>query len=153
MSALSVAAFTFGGCDDDDEVVYNGTDKVALDMPQAVETGATYVTLSTPFHVQRDAHWTQVGYCVSQTGTPTVHDIVYKAETPEGMAFGGVVYDGAVTATIPSLVPGTEYHVRAYAAQYQGSVVYSPEYVFTTSDGTLDEQLANYRGPEYADDY
>ena len=30
MSALSVAAFTFGGCDDDDEVVYNGTDKVAL---------------------------------------------------------------------------------------------------------------------------
>ena len=153
MSALSVAAFTFGGCDDDDEVVYNGTDKVALDMPQAVETGATYVTLSTPFHVQRDAHWTQVGYCVSQTGTPTVHDIVYKAETPEWMAFGGVVYDGAVTATIPSLVPGTEYHVRAYAAQYQGSVVYSPEYVFTTSDGTLDEQLANYRGPEYADDY
>lgn len=151
---LAVVAAGFTACDDDDNDLRFSTDqRVALDMPEVVENGATYVSLSTPFHVADDAHWTEVGYCLSTSGTPTIHNSVYKAEVPQGMAFGGIVRDGAVTATISSLVPGQEYHVRAYASQYKGSVVYSSELVFTTGEGTLDEQLKSYVGPSYLDDY
>lgn len=154
LSALTVAAVcSFTACHDDDNVVFVDGNGVALDTPEATETGGTYLTISTPFHVKDDAHWTRVGYCVSTTATPDIHASVYDADVTEGMAFGGLVRDGFITATIPSLRPKTEYHIRAYATQYQGSVVYSPKVVITTDEGTLDEQLAAYQGPKFPDDY
>lgn len=154
LSALALsAAVTFTACDDDDEVVFENGTGVALDTPVATETGSTYLTVSTPFHVKENAQWTKAGYCVSTTGTPDIHSALYEATVTDGMAFGGIVRDGEVKAIIPSLRPNTEYHIRAYVSVYKGSVVYSQEYVVTTSEGTLDEQLAAYVGPDYPDDY
>lgn len=153
MSAFAAAALAFTACDDDNEIKAPEGDKIVLDVPENIETGATYASFSTLFLIGPAAHWTQTGYCVSTSGTPTIYDIVYKASDPADMSFAGTDYRGYITATIPSLAPNTEYHVRAYVSQYQGSVIYSPEVVFTTAEGTLNEQLANYRGPQYADDY
>lgn len=149
---LAVAAICFTACNDDDTEFVDGNG-VALDMPTAVETGATYITLSTPFQVAPDAHWKQAGYCVSADHTPTVNDATYKCEVPEGMAFAGINNCGLLTGTISALTPLTEYHIRAYVTQYQGPVVYSPEFIITTAEGTLDEQLKTYKGPQYPDDY
>ena len=133
---LAVAAICFTACNDDDTEFVDGNG-VALDMPTAVETGATYITLSTPFQVAPDAHWKQAGYCVSADHTPTVNDATYKCEVPEGMAFAGINNCGLLTGTISALTPLTEYHIRAYVTQYQGPVVYSPEFIITTAEGKI----------------
>ena len=148
MSVLA-AALTFGACDDNDSIKAPEGSEIVLDVPESVETGATYARFSTLVLVGPATHWTQTGYCVSTEGTPTIYDMVYKADDPADMAFAGKAYRGHIVATIPSPAPDTEYHIRAYVSQYQGTVVYSPEFVFRTSEGTLNEQLANYRGPQY----
>ncbi len=153
LSTLVAASCAFTACNDDDDVVYADGNVVALDTPEAVETGATYLSLSTPFHIKDDAHWTRAGYCVGTTENPTIYGKVYDAEVTDGMAFGGTLRDGYITATIPSLRPNVEYHVRAFVSQYKGSVVYSPDFVIKTDVGTLDDQLAAYEGPEFRDDY
>ncbi|MDE6325736.1 MAG: arabinan endo-1,5-alpha-L-arabinosidase, partial [Duncaniella sp.] len=153
LSTLVAASCAFTACNDDDDVVYADGNVVALDTPEAVETGATYLSLSTPFHIKDDAHWTRAGYCVGTTENPTIYGKVYDAEVTDGMAFGGTLRDGYITATIPSLRPNVEYHVRAFVSQYKGSVVYSPDFVIKTEVGTLDDQLAAYEGPEFRDDY
>lgn len=152
MSAIAAASLVLGGCDDDDVKVVEG-DKIVLDVPEITETGSTYATVSTLFLVGEATHWTQTGYCLRTDGTPTIYDIVHKAPDPADMSFAGAKYQGYIRATLPSLSPNTTYHLRAYVSQYEGSVVYSDEIVFTTSEGTLNEQLAGYRGPQYADDY
>ena len=93
------------------------------------------------------------GTGVALDHTPTVNDATYKCEVPEGMAFAGINNCGLLSGTISALTPLTEYHIRAYVTQYQGPVVYSPEFIITTAEGTLDEQLKTYKGPQYPDDY
>lgn len=149
---FAAAALSFTACDDDETLFVDGNG-VALEAPVATELGGSYVKISTPFHITDDAHWTNIGYCLSATATPTINDATYDAEIPDGMAFGGLLRDCDMTTTISGLAPDTEYRVRAFVVQYNGPVVYSPELVFITSDGSLEEQLATYVGPNYPDDY
>lgn len=60
--------------------------------------------------------------------------------------------DETFTATIEGLTSGTEYYVRAFTygdSRYS----YSATMTIKTEAGSLDEQLANYVAPTYADDY
>lgn len=153
LGAVAAAVLTLGACDDDDKVVFVEGTNAALDAPVALEAGATYLKMQTPFHINSETQWTSAGYCVSTSENPTIHNAVYKADVSDGMGFAGTVHDGYITTTIPALQPKTEYHVRAYVTIYQGDILYSPECVVTTVDGNLDEALASYVGPQYADDY
>lgn len=63
------------------------------------------------------------------------------------------VVGDTIKATVMDLSPAREYHVRAFMNEYNGEVVYSADYKFTTADGSLAEQLEHYRGPRYPDYY
>lgn len=155
LGALAVAmSVTVTGCQDDDDRIYEVcTDGVRLSVPDTTAVGGTYMSLTTPFGTNAQAHWTKVGYCLGLEPDPDMSNIVVEGQTPDGMAFGGVVRDGVITATVTGLKPSTTYHVRAFVSIYKGETVYSEDVTFTTTEGTLEEALAGYKGPEYPDDY
>lgn len=114
-----------------------------IEKPLALESGATFASLSAPYHIKSDARYTKAGYVVAENASPTIYGRVYDAE----------VNEGRIEATIDDLDPGKEYHFRAFMNEYNGNIIYSPEMIIQTGEGTLDEQLAHYKGPRYADYY
>lgn len=101
------------------------------------------MTLSTVFHMKSDAHYTKAGYVVGDNPNPTIYGKVYE----------GKVEGDRITATLVDLAPDHEYHVRAFMSEYNGAVVYSEDFTIHTSDGSLADQLAHYKGPQYPDEY
>ena len=142
-STLSAVALFMGACNDDDDVVFVDGENVAVAMPEATEVGATYIALSTNFDTRANAVYTNAGYCYSLKPNPTIYGTVIKGE----------VNDNVVTATLMDLVPNTTYYVKAFVSEYKGHAVYSQEFEVTTAEGTMDEQLAAYRGPQHPDYY
>lgn len=142
-STLSAVALFMGACNDDDDIVFVDGENVAVAMPEATEVGATYIALSTNFDTRANAVYTNAGYCYSLKPNPTIYGTVIKGE----------VNDNVVTATLMDLVPNTTYYVKAFVSEYKGHAVYSQEFEVTTAEGTMDEQLASYRGPQHPDYY
>lgn len=138
---LFAAALLWGACSDD-EVDY-GTSGIKMEVPAAADITSTSAVLSTVFNIRDDVRYTSAGFCYSKTATPTIYNSTVK----------GSVTNGILSATLEGLAPQTTYHVRAFAGVYQGDVVYSPEFSLTLAEGTLDEALAAYEAPAYADNY
>ena len=67
--------------------------------------------------------------------------------------YDATVSGDTIKATIENLAPGREYHIRAFVNEYKGSVIYSQDYVLTTGEGSPEDRLKYYRGPQYPDYY
>lgn len=142
IGALSAMALVAVACSDD-EVNYPEGQGIVLEMPRSLESGGTFITLTTQVWMKGDAHYTKAGYCIGETPDPTVYGTVYEA----------AIEDNSIVATIVDLAPNTVYHVRAFVNEYGGKLIYSDDFTVNTAEGTLNEQLDNYRGPKYPDYY
>lgn len=141
--AFMASLLTLGACSDDDEISYPEGSGIVVEKPAVVEAGGSYAIFEARFHIKATAHYTKAGYVVAETPDPTIYGSVYDA-TVEG---------DIIKATIMDLAPAREYHVRAFLNEYNGDVIYSEDVTFTTGDGSEEEQLAHYRGPQYPDYY
>lgn len=140
--AMFAAALLMGACSDDDNNF--GAEGVAITAPVVTgEVSTSSASLSVSVDMRNDIRYAGAGFCYSLQPSPTIHSATVKT----------LVTDGKLTATLTDLAPKRTYHVRAFVSIYQGEVVYSPEFVFNTADGTLDEQLAAYQAPAYPDNY
>ncbi len=141
--AFAAGLLFTGACSDDDTISYPEGEGIVIEMPTTLESGGTYASFAALFHQKSDSRYTKAGYVISETPNPTIYGSVYE----------GTVSGDTIKVTITDLAPGTDYHVRAFMNEYKGNVIYSQDFVFTTGEGTLEEQLANYRGPKYPDYY
>lgn len=140
--AMFAAALLMGACSDDDNDF--GANGVSIAAPAVTgEVSTSSASLSVSVEMRNDIRYSGAGFCYSLQPSPTIHSATVKA----------LVTDGKLTATLTGLAPKRTYHVRAFVSIYQGDVVYSPEFVFNTADGTLNEQLAAYQAPAYPDNY
>lgn len=140
--AMFAAALLMGACSDDDNDF--GAEGVTIAAPVVTgEVSTSSASLSVSVDMRNDIRYSGAGFCYSLQPSPTIHSATVKT----------LVTDGKLTATLTDLAPKRTYHVRAFVSIYQGEVVYSPEFVFNTADGTLDEQLAAYQAPAYPDNY
>lgn len=142
-SAFAAGLLFTGACSDDNEIVYPEGQGIVIEAPAVAETGSTYASLKTLFHMKGDVQYTKAGYVVSENPAPTIYGSVYDA----------TVSGDTIKVTLSGLAPNREYHVRAFMNEYKGSVIYSDEVILTTSEGTMEEELATYRGPKYPDYY
>ncbi len=143
ISAFAAGLLFLGACSDDDEICYPEGQGIVIEMPQAKEVGGTHASFASIFHMKGDAHYTKAGYVVSETENPTIYGSVYDA----------TISGDTIKAAISGLAPDREYHVRAFMNEYKGKVVYSQEIIVKTGEGTIEEALANYKGPQYVDYY
>lgn len=142
-SAFAAGLLITGACSDDNEIVYPEGQGIVIETPVIAESGSTYATLASLFHMKGDAHYTKAGYVVSTDPNPTIYGSVYDA----------TVSGDTIKVTLSDLAPSREYHIRAFMNEYKGGVIYSEDVVITTSEGTMEEELAHYRGPKYPDYY
>ncbi len=143
LSGAFVASVLLMGACGDDEVSYPSGEGFVIEMPQAVECGGTYASLTAIFHQKDGAHYSKAGYVISESANPTIYGSVYDA----------TVSGDTIKATIENLAPGREYHIRAFVNEYKGSVIYSQDYVLTTGEGSPEDRLKYYHGPQYPDYY
>lgn len=139
---LMIGTLFMGACNDDDTPDY-GAEGVWTDVPAASEITSSTATLNANFALKEGVRYTNAGFCYSTDGTPTIYRSTAEA----------TVKNGRLTASLSKLEANTAYFVRSYVNLYKGGVVYSPQMTFTTNEGTLDEQLAQYKAPAYADNY
>lgn len=143
LSAFAAGLLFMGACSDDDDIAYPEGQGILIEAPHASEVGSTYVTLTSIFHIKDDAHYTKAGFVIGDSANPTIYGSVYDA----------TVAGDTIKVTLTDLAPSHEYHIRAFMNEYKGSLVYSDDIVVTTTDGSLQDQLAHYRGPKYPDYY
>ena len=142
-SAFAASLLFLGACSDDDEIVYPEGHGIMIEQPQAVECGSTYLNLAAIYHLREDAKYTKAGYVISEKPNPTIYGSVYSA----------TVSGDTIKAALTDLAPNREYYVRAFMSEYKGDVAYSEQLVITTTEGSAEDELAHYKGPQYPDDY
>lgn len=143
ISAIAACALLIGACSDDDKVNFPEGEGIVIELPSAIDCGGTYASFASIYHLNTDARYTKAGYVIGETANPTIYGSVYE----------GTVSGDTIKVTITDLAPAREYHIRAFMNEYNGKVIYSADYAFTTGEGSLSEQLAHYRGPQYPDYY
>ncbi|MDO4164017.1 MAG: arabinan endo-1,5-alpha-L-arabinosidase [Bacteroides sp.] len=141
LTMLLSCVFFFGACNDDD--VDYGTSGVVLNAPTTTAIGGVSATLSTTFAKLDEVRYTNAGYCYSTESGPTIYNATVN----------GTIANDSITATLTGLLTQKTYYVRAFMVIYEGETVYSDEITFTTTEGTLEEELASYEPPTYDDNY
>lgn len=131
-----------GACSDDDKSSAPEGDPIVIDTPALKECGTTEASFTATFHIESGVKYNKAGYVISEMPNPTTY----------GKSCEATVSGTTLTGTITELAPATEYHVRAFM-QYDKGTVYSPDFSFTTAEGSVSEQIKNYRGPKYSDYY
>lgn len=129
----------FTACSDDD-VEYDGSSDVTVSTPEATwESGGTSMTVTSSVTGNTGSVlWT--GFCYSTTSeTPTIANDTVNA-------------DSDFSATITGLNGTLTYYVRAFVYT-QSHYTYSDALEVPLPDLSLEEQLALYEAPTYADDY
>lgn len=123
----------------DDNTEYGNSD-VVVAIPEATwDSSGTSLTVSSSL-TGNTANVVRMGFCYSvNTQTPTVNNDWVEA-------------DDNFSATITGLNGTRAYYLRAFV--YGNSrYTYSETLEVPTADMTIEEQLANYIPPTYADDY
>ena len=103
-SAFAAGLLLTGACSDDNEIVYPEGQGIVIETPVVAESGSTYATLASLFHMKGDAHYTKAGYVVSTDPNPTIYGSVYDA----------TVSGDTIKVTLSDLAPSREYHIRAF---------------------------------------
>lgn len=137
-----LAVFAFTACSDGlDEIEYNGNSGITVSAPTVTATTGVSLTVTTTYG-GNVGNIINKGFCYSSTSqTPTISNSTVVAA------------DSATnSATITGLTANTTYYIRAYV--YGNSrYTYSDVTTATTNALSVEEQLANYVAPTYADDY
>ena len=132
------AAFAFAACSDDNDPVDNGGQSGNSVVATPVVTAKTGTSLTVSSSVSGAAD--MKGFCYSANSqAPTRQDNTVEA-------------DENFTATISDLKGETTYYIRAYIYR-NSNYVYSETLTATTEALPVDEQLANYKAPDYPDNY
>ena len=140
LNLLIGCAFFLGACSSDDKDF--GEQGVIFETPTASDITSSSIKLQATLESADDVILSKRGFCYSTTSNPDI----YKATViGEGDKTFAVILDRLSVNTI--------YYIRAFVSIYKGGVVYSPQIEITTAEGTLDEQLAQYQAPTYADNY
>ena len=129
--------FALAACSDDNDEIEGGNVTVAT----PTITATTGTSLSVTSSVTGSTNQVVMkGFCYSVNAQdPTIKDNVVDA-------------DDNFSATISGLMGNTTYYIRAYV--YGNSrYTYSDAVTATTESLPLDEQLARYQAPTYADNY
>lgn len=137
LTLLLSVFLAFAACSDDNDEIENGIATVAT--PTLTATTATSLTITSS--VTGNTNQVDMkGFCYSATAqNPTIKDNVVEV-------------DENFSATLSGLTGNTTYYIRAYI--YGNSrYTYSDALTATTESLPLDEQLANYQAPTYADNY
>lgn len=129
-----------GACSDDDKDF--GKHGVIINAPEALEINSSSVQLQATLSATNNVTLGKRGFCYSTTSEPNI----YKGTV---VATGGEEF----SATITELSGNTTYYIRAFVSVYDGEVVYSPQIEILTTEGTLEDQLAQYKAPTYVDNY
>ncbi|MBK5720960.1 arabinan endo-1,5-alpha-L-arabinosidase [Dysgonomonas sp. Marseille-P4677] len=137
---LICCTLLLGACNDDDKDF--GEQGVIIETPKILEIASSSVQLETTLLSAIDVILSKRGFCYSTTPDPNIYNSTIIGKGNE-----------TFTATIDGLLGNTTYYVRAFVSIYNGGIVYSPQIEVLTNEGTLDEQLAQYKAPTYADNY
>ncbi|NDV93746.1 arabinan endo-1,5-alpha-L-arabinosidase [Dysgonomonas sp. 521] len=100
------------------------------------------VTLSSSYKGENQ-NVTKKGFCYSTEPNVDVFKQILEV-SGSGMDIRG---------ELTNLSAGTTYYVKAFAMVHNESTVYSAETSFTTPGLTENDELANYKAPEYVDNY
>lgn len=139
-SLLVICSLLLGACSDDDKDF--GELGVIIETPVVSEITYSSVQLQATLSSANSVILSKRGFCYSTKANPDIYDATVVATGNESF-----------TATLTGLQGNTTYYVRAFVSVYNGGVAYSPEIEVSTGEGTLDEQLAQYKAPAYADNY
>lgn len=139
-SLLVICALLFGACSDDDKDF--GEQGVIIEAPVVSEVTSYSVQLQATLAAASDVTLGKRGFCYSTQANPDIYSSTVVATGNENFS-----------ATIDGLTINTTYYVRAFVSIYNGGVAYSPQIEVLTGEGSLDEQLAQYKAPTYADNY
>lgn len=139
-SLLIICLFLFGACSDDDKDF--GEQGVLIEPPTVLGITSSTAQLKATLSSANDVVLSKRGFCYSTSPDPTIYNSTTVAE-------GGDTF----TATIEGLIGNTTYYIRAFVSIYEDGIAYSTQIEITTGEGTLEEQLAQYKAPTYADNY
>lgn len=140
-SVLSCSLWSCGGNGDEPAPPQNGS--ITVSNMKVTEVESTGATFSATFNLENGATYVKAGFAVADSPAPTIYNNV----------FDGKVNGTSFTATVTTLSPSTEYYVRAFMTVSGGEVVYSEDVRFTTEKSSVNEDIANYRGPKNPDYY
>lgn len=143
LSLLAGCALLFGACSNDDDKYFD-KQGIAFGTPVVVEMGTSSVQLQAEFTPKDDVVTGKRGFCYSTKVNPTVYDATAVAAVKNEVLF---------SCTLSGLLNNTTYYVRAFVSIYNGDISYSPQIEIQTGEGSLDDLLAQYKAPQYKDDY
>ena len=146
-AAACSLCITASSCSDD--ITYHEPDTEPCELtvsPDLKEVGATYALISMDLSkiAGESTRFIDAGYCYSLSENPNIHN--------SSVSVKDAIFSEK-TVTVAGLRPSQKYYLRLFASEYGGKTIYSEPIEIETKEGTPDEQLANYRGPQYPDDY
>lgn len=137
--SLAVACvLALSACSNKDDVE---TADLQISTPTVSVVGSNTATLTATISGGSSTAIIKKGFCYSAVSTPTIDSTTVETR------------ESGLTASLSDLKPQTTYRVRAFATVYNAEPVYSSETTITTTSKTLEEELADYVAPTYADDY
>lgn len=136
---LLCCTLVLGACSDDDE--NSGLGALSITTPTYANVTYNKVTLSATISGSEGIDIIKRGFCYSTTSQPDVYDATAEMRGSD------------ISATLTGLNQQTTYYARAFVSIYNEEPQYSEEITFTTRAETLNDELATYEAPTYADNY
>lgn len=116
---------------------------VTVSAPVAEALGTTSATLKSTVTIVGNAKYDRIGICYATSPDPTINSMVASVKINAGTA----------VAELTALQTATTYYAKTFVTGTSEGTIYSAEYKFTTTEMTIDEELAAYVAPAYPDDY
>lgn len=137
-SLIVSCALLFGACTNDDFIDQGMT----ILEPSVVDVTNHSATIKVKIAYVSSDMYTR-GVCYSTSPSPTIQN--------EAVVLQGTL--AQIEVALAGLSENTSYYIRAFVTTKNGGTIYSQEKAFTTSNISLNDQLADYEAPDYSDNY